>query len=110
MQITIEFNLLYSTWLYTIKELSKRNINVPKEVKVVGYDGLSICALTYPTLTTIQQPIKELSKQAVKTLMNLINKINTSIEKKIVLPVSLERGNTTLNYQKSYTVESFITK
>lgn len=96
--------------LATIKELSKRNINVPKEVKVVGYDGLSICALTYPSLTTIQQPIKELSKQAVKTLMNLINKINTSIEKKIVLPVSLERGNTTLNYQKSYTVESFITK
>lgn len=96
--------------LATIKELSKRNINVPKEVKVVGYDGLSICALTYPSLTTIQQPIKELSKQAVKTLMNLINKINTSIEKKIVLPVSLERGNTTLNYQKSYTVESFITR
>lgn len=49
----------------------------------MGYDGLSICALTYPSLTTIQQPIKELSKQAVKTLMNLINKINTSIEKKL---------------------------
>lgn len=83
--------------LATIKELSKRNINVPKDVKVVGYDGLSICALTYPTLTTIQQPIKELSKEAVKTLINLINKSDSSINKKIVLPVSLKRGNTTIN-------------
>ena len=81
--------------LATIKELSKRNKNIPNDVKVVGYDGLSICALTYPTLTTIQQPIKDLSKEAVKTLINLINKKNSYIEKKIILPVSLKRGNTT---------------
>ena len=61
----------------------------------MGYDGLSICALTYPTLTTIQQPIKDLSKEAVKTLINLINKKDSYIEKKIILPVSLKRGNTT---------------
>ena len=83
--------------LTTIKELIKRNKNIPNDVKVVGYDGLSICALTYPTLTTIQQPIKELSKEAVKTLINLINKSDSSINKKIVLPVSLKRGNTTIN-------------
>ena len=81
--------------LTTIKELIKRNKNIPNDVKVVGYDGLSICALTYPTLTTIQQPIKDLSKEAVKTLINLINKKNSYIEKKIILPVSLKRGNTT---------------
>ena len=81
--------------LATIKELIKRNKNIPNDVKVVGYDGLSICALTYPTLTTIQQPIKDLSKEAVKTLINLINKKNSYIEKKIILPVSLKRGNTT---------------
>lgn len=82
--------------LAIIKELSKRNKHIPNDVKVVGYDGLSICALTYPTLTTIQQPIRELSKQAVKTLINLINKNDTCIEKKIILPVSLKRGNTTI--------------
>ena len=81
--------------LATIKELIKRNKNIPNDVKVVGYDGLSICALTYPTLTTIQQPIKDLSKEAVKTLINLINKKDSYIEKKIILPVSLKRGNTT---------------
>ena len=81
--------------LTTIKELIKRNKNIPNDVKVVGYDGLSICALTYPTLTTIQQPIKDLSKEAVKTLINLINKKDSYIEKKIILPVSLKRGNTT---------------
>ena len=81
--------------LTTIKELIKRNKNIPNDVKVVGYDGLSICAITYPTLTTIQQPIKDLSKEAVKTLINLINKKNSYIEKKIILPVSLKRGNTT---------------
>lgn len=69
--------------LTTIKELIKRNKNIPNDVKVVGYDGLSICALTYPTLTTIQQPIKDLSKEAVKTLINLINKKIVILRKKL---------------------------
>lgn len=82
--------------LATIKELSKLNKNIPNDVKVIGYDGLSICTLTYPNLTTIQQPIKDLSKETVKTLISIINKTDTPIDNKIVLPVSLERGDTTL--------------
>lgn len=83
--------------LAAIKELAKRNKNIPNDVKVVGYDGLSICTLTYPSLTTVKQPIKELSQAAVKTLINLINKTDNPINKKIILPVSLEKGDTTTN-------------
>lgn len=81
--------------LAVIKELSRRNKNIPKDVKVIGYDGLSICHLTYPELTTIKQPIKELSINAVKILISLIDKKDTSLEKRIILPVSLKKGDTT---------------
>lgn len=81
--------------LAVIKELNKSNKSIANDIKIVGYDGLSICNLTYPNLTTIQQPIEELSKQAVKTLLNLINKTDTCIEKKIILPVFLKKGETT---------------
>lgn len=81
--------------LATIRELKNRNINIPNDVKVVGYDGLSICSLTTPDLTTIKQPIKDLSQNAVRVLINLINSGNSSIEKDIILPVSLHKGKTT---------------
>lgn len=81
--------------LATIRELSNRNINVPNDVKIVGYDGLSICSITTPDLTTITQPIKELCKNAVKVLMEVINSNNTISEKNIILPVTLHKGQTT---------------
>jgi DNA-binding LacI/PurR family transcriptional regulator len=46
--------------------------SVPGEVSVVGIDDINLAALVYPPLTTVRQPIEELSESAVDLLVNRI--------------------------------------
>lgn len=76
-----------------IRECYKRNIKVPEDLKVIGYDGTKNAELFIPTLTTIKQPIKEICIDAVDRLIKLINNENVDFEKKH--QVSLVKGETT---------------
>jgi LacI family sucrose operon transcriptional repressor len=78
-----------------IRELLSRNFKIPDDIKIVGYDGIALCNISYPPLTTIQQPIRELANAAVSTLLYLISNHNTIIPSDIKLPVMLSQGKTT---------------
>jgi LacI family sucrose operon transcriptional repressor len=81
--------------LAVIKELLSRNLKVPDDVKVVGYDGIAIDSILTPTLTTIKQPIRDISNSAVSTLLYLINNHNTIIPNDIKFPLMICQGQTT---------------
>lgn len=71
----------------------KLNINVPQDMKVVGFDDVGISRLTCPTITTIHQPIKEMAHMAVSLLIDSAN--GDVVAKRSLLPVSLvSRGST----------------
>ena len=76
-----------------IKECYKRGIDIPKDLKIVGYDGTESSELFIPTLTTIKQPIKEICIDAVNKLIKLINNENISLESNHT--VTLIKGETT---------------
>ena len=76
-----------------IKECYKRGIDIPKDLKIVGYDGTESSELFIPTLTTIKQPIKEICIDAVNKLIKLINNENIKLESNHT--VSLIKGETT---------------
>lgn len=78
-----------------IKELLSRNLSIPEDVKVIGYDGIAFCSIASPTLTTIKQPIREIANSAVSTLLYLINNNTTIVPSDIKLPVMLSQGQTT---------------
>lgn len=48
------------------------NIDVPMQLKIVGYDGTSTVSKLLPQLTTIKQPIKDIASTAVTQMMKLI--------------------------------------
>ena len=79
-----------------IRCLKKLGRNIPQDVKVIGYDNISICEFTDPTISTIAQPIVEMGELAAETLFKLIK--NEAIEQfHISLPVKLiERESTAL--------------
>lgn len=60
---------------------------IPEDLKVVGYDDTYISQLTSPQLTTIQQPIEQMSKYTFQLLMNEIN--HEIVPMRTVLPVKL---------------------
>lgn len=48
-------------------------INVPKDLSVIGFDGIKLGKTTSPSLTTVKQPIYEIGQKAAKSLIQKIN-------------------------------------
>ncbi|MBO6826378.1 MAG: LacI family DNA-binding transcriptional regulator [Sneathiella sp.] len=51
-----------------IGALRRLKIAVPKEVSVIGFDGIAVGRHMYPTLATVVQPSKEMGKAAARNL------------------------------------------
>ena len=84
----------------TYKVLHKRNISVPEQIQLVGFDDISFSTLISPELTTVNQPIQEMVKKAVELIVN--NEINGMTGGKFVFPVTLVPRQTT---KKKETIE-----
>ncbi len=66
----------------------RRNLHIPKDLAVVGFDNIAESAYFYPSLTTINQNQHELGCQAVQELVSLIEAAhsgNQAIEPKSFL-------------------------
>ncbi len=48
------------------------NIKVPNELAIIGFDGINLSEMTSPELSTISQPIYEMSTEAARALISLI--------------------------------------
>ena len=76
-----------------IQVAAEIGLRIPDDIKVVGYDDTSIARLTAPKLTTIQQPIEQISKYALELIINEIK--GEIVPMRTVLPIKLiERGST----------------
>lgn len=78
-----------------IQVCNELNINISKDIKLVGFDDVDISKLTTPTITTIHQPITEMAMEAI----NIIDKKNSNqeiINKNIVLEVKLIKRNSSI--------------
>lgn len=76
-----------------MKVCNKLGKQVPHDVKIIGYDDVSIASLVTPQITTIRQPIEQMSELSVNLVEDLVNEKKVPVEN--CLPVELiERGTT----------------
>ncbi|KRN97363.1 LacI family DNA-binding transcriptional regulator [Companilactobacillus kimchiensis] len=80
--------------MLTISVARQLNISVPEDLKVVGYDGTEIIRNYSPELTTIEQPLADISTLLVSLLLQRVADANCDLEKEYVLPVKLVKGIT----------------
>ena len=75
-----------------ISALNARGIDVPRAVKVVGYDDIEMAGHVFPSLTSIRQP----TKLAGKALVTLLNEVQSGqARRSVILPTELvERDST----------------
>lgn len=78
----------------TINIARQLGISVPDELKIVGYDGTTLIRDYFPDLTTIEQPLADISSLFVSLLLRRIDDADCDLEKKYVLPVKLAKGTT----------------
>ena len=76
-----------------IKRLENINVNVPKDVQVIGFDGSRSFNQDEFKISTIRQPIELMAKKSVEALINIIE--DKPLEKKVILPISFIKGYTT---------------
>lgn len=57
-----------------INGLRDKNIRVPEDVDVVGFDNIYAASLFYPKLTTVSQPMYDMGSVGMRMLIKIINK------------------------------------
>ena len=75
-----------------IAELTKRGLNVPEDISVMGFDDLPLASALTPPLTTIRQDRTDLGKSAFLLLDGLIH--NVSVSKMLLRAKFIKRAST----------------
>ncbi len=71
-----------------LRALGEEGIQVPQDIALVGFDGLTASETSVPTLTTIRQPVAETGARAVHMLNDLVSGVATAPTEEI-MPVEL---------------------
>ncbi len=74
-------------------------VRVPEDLSICGFDGGTISRVVWPHLTTVRQPIRDLGKEAVRTLIEF----SASGDRKtapLILPFELVIGRSTADRRR----------
>lgn len=55
-----------------VRALYEHGKRVPKDVSVIGFDGIELCNYTLPALTSVRQPTRQIAAEAVRLMKALI--------------------------------------
>lgn len=93
----LEFDGIYTSTdglgLTVLEQLGRLNIQVPKEVQLIGHDGLRQLNRGEYLLSSIAQPIEDMARVGVENVLHLIRK--EPVKEMTVLPVKFVEGKTT---------------
>jgi LacI family transcriptional regulator len=67
---------------------------IPRDVAVVGFDDVELASYTYPALTTIRQPMREMGEAAALLLLEHIRKSPEAAASRIIPTTLVVRGST----------------
>jgi alanine racemase len=80
--------------LGAIRAARSRGLSVPGDISVIGYDDSPLIAYTDPPLTTLRQPVREMSLAAVRALIDEINGQAAPRSEYVFRPELVVRGST----------------
>ena len=56
-----------------IEMARQRSVHVPRDLSVVGFDDIRFARHTYPPLTTIAQPVRQIGEGTVRLLLGILS-------------------------------------
>ncbi|MEB0039848.1 MULTISPECIES: LacI family DNA-binding transcriptional regulator [unclassified Pseudomonas] len=78
-----------------LRAAAERNVRVPGDLSVIGFDDIQMSRFVYPALTTVGQSILQLGEMAAEVLLRRISApTDTAIEQRIVAPSIVIREST----------------
>ena len=76
-----------------LRAFADAGIRVPEDVSVAGFDGQELSEFCIPRLTTIRQPLVDISKETIRLILDIIDK--DSGHRHIIFPGELIQGEST---------------
>lgn len=86
--------------LAVYKTLVQNKKQVPKDIQLVGFDNIKLSEIVTPELTTVEQPIDAMGRQAVRSLIDRINRTETKTNH--TFPVRIIERETTKSCSESH--------
>ena len=77
-----------------LRAAAERNIRVPDQLSVIGFDDVQMSRYVYPALTTVGQSILQLGEMAAQLLLRRIASPERAVEQRIVTPSIVLREST----------------
>lgn len=77
-----------------INAITERNLKIPGDISVAGYDGIRIAMHFKPSLTTVVQDTERIGREAAGKLISLIEKPGVTVAEQIIVPSRLFPGET----------------
>ena len=77
-----------------LRAAAERQIRVPEQLSVIGFDDVQMSRYVYPALTTVGQSILQLGETAAQVLLRRIATPGRSVEQLIVAPSLVLREST----------------
>jgi DNA-binding LacI/PurR family transcriptional regulator len=77
-----------------LHEAARRGLQVPRDLSIVGFDGIAATKWSVPELTTVEQPIAQIADTAVFTLETLIEHPERQVPNSYYRPVLRKRAST----------------
>ena len=85
---TAAFCMSDTAALGVIRALADLGLRVPKDVSVMGVDGIELGRFTTPRLSTVVQPVQEIARQSMHVLADLME--NGGAPKHVTVKAALE--------------------
>jgi LacI family transcriptional regulator len=75
------------------RAIREAGLSIPGDIKIIGFDDVSIASQLDPPLTTIRQPIQGMGARAVEMLINLVQHTESGHSQIIMQPELVVRGS-----------------
>ena len=66
-----------------IRALHEKNLRVPEDVSVMGFDGLAVSSFLVPQLSTVKQPAQQMACRAVEVLISRIEEEKQAVHETV---------------------------
>jgi DNA-binding LacI/PurR family transcriptional regulator len=77
-----------------IRAIHEASLRVPEDISVVGFDDVESAAYSYPSLTTVRQPLEKMGEIAARTLLSRIEDSEPFVPEIAVEPELIIRDST----------------
>ena len=80
-----------------MKAVRKAGLRIPEDVAVIGFDNIELSNMTYPPLSTVEQPSYQIGYQACELLVEKMENPNAKSRQIILDTELIIRGSTSFN-------------